>query len=94
MYTYEVVTTKVIAEGVTLYEGATITEAEFVIGEFGSFDSITDEDEAIRAATVLYGKEAVDNILHYHLKITSEYPPNLKCWACFGVVVFDHKGTE
>jgi len=94
MYTYEVVTTKVIAEGVALYEGATIEESEYVPDELGSFGFITNEDDAKRTVTVLYGPGAADSVLHYHFKITSKYPPKWKCWACFGVVVFNHKETE
>ena len=93
MYTYEVVTTKVIAEGVTRYEGATIGEVVFRVCELGSFGFITNEDEAKRIVMVLYGPKAADNLLHYHFKITSKYPPKWDCWKCFGVVVFNHKET-
>jgi len=94
MYTYEVVTTKVIAEGVAQYEGATITEAEFRVCELGSFGFITNEEEAKRTITALYGEEAVASTLHYSFKITSKYPPKWDCWSCFGVVITNYEKTE
>lgn len=94
MYTYEVVTTKVIAEGVTRYEGATITEAEFQDSGLGTLGGIDNEDDAKRTVTVLYGEEAVGSTLHYRFRITSKYPPKWDCWACLGVVVWNSKETQ
>ena len=94
MYTYEVATTKVVAEGVTRYEGATIEKAEFLDSGSGAFGFITNESDARRTATVLYGEEAADSILHYRFKITSEYLPKWACWDCFGVKIFNTKEIE
>lgn len=94
MYTYQVVTTKVIAEGVARHEGATIEKVEFQDSGLGTLGGIGNEEAAIRTAIALYGPGVAASVLHYSFKITSKYPPNRKCWDCFGVVVWNLEETE
>jgi len=85
MHTYEVVTTKAIAEEMARYDEAEFEELEFIA--LGRIKPITDELEAIHVVTTRYGEDSLDSMLHYRYRFTSEYLPSKKRWASFGVRV-------
>lgn len=81
---YWVCATEDVVKEMARYEEAQIERAEFV--RFGRLNPITDEDEAIRKCSEIFGEDSLASMLDYRWIIVSDHL-SLTRWASFQTAV-------